>query len=441
MTVRFHEALANAQAFLAQHAGFGARRLLVRDLKGRLRVFLTDKVDLATWTRGLNQQSRQERDRLAPALHASLGAWSYNEAVVLQDAAVLADFNAAWDDPDARPLDATTHFLERGVIGADWLRTPLPNRPPAPPRATLFGLKGGVGRSTALAVWARFLSENKGLRVLVVDLDLDAPGVGSMLLPSADHPDFGVVDWFVERAVGQTDGLAADLAATSPLTAGDGQITVVPAAGLKTGLYLPKLARVYQGDHINGADVGFGGLVAELVDDLEAHWQPDVVLLDSRSGLHDVGAVALTRLHALGLLFAVDTPQTWAGYAHLVAPWRDAAMWRSDRLLPVRRNLQVVAGQVPERDRDRYLARLRANAYDTFLPLYDEEADAVLAAPDLLAFGPDDEAAPHYATPIYWSAVLADWDPVHRPDAVTAEQIEGAFGSFLERATELLGLS
>ncbi len=438
VTVRFHQALEVARQFLHQHPLLGKRRLLVRDLKGRIRVFLADKPD---WTKGINQQTEAARALHAPTLHAALGPWSLDAATVLQDACVFADFDAIWAHSDAVALDAATRFLDRGVTGADWLRPLLPNAPPTPPRATLFGLKGGVGRSSALAVWSRHLAEAHGKRVLVVDLDLDAPGVGSMLLPEASLPDFGVVDWFVERAVGQSDTLLGDLKANSPLVAGTGgEIYVVPAAGRRTGDYLPKLARVYQGDFRDGQELGFGDLLAKFLDALENHWNPDVVLIDSRSGLHDIAAIALTRLNALNLLFAVDTPQTWAGYRHLVAPWIERARREPDHLDPVRRRFQVVAGQVPKRDRSGYLARLRTRAYGVFSELYDADPDEGAPPPDLFAFGPDAEDAPHHALPIDWDELLTDWDPVERPDAVSPTQLRAAFGEFLDKATELLGV-
>lgn len=440
VTIRFHDALDRAKTFLLhEQPHLGDRRLLVRDLHGRLRVFIADKPN---WRKGLTAAGEALRAQHAPLLHTDLTPWSADPTTLLQDARVLADFDALWSDPDAIELDPHTRLLERGVVGADWLRDPLPNQPPTPPRATLFGLKGGVGRSTALAVWARHLSEVERKRVLVVDLDLDAPGVGSMLLPQETLPDFGVVDWFVEQAVGQGASLLDEIDATSPLVHGtSGEIRVVPAAGKKTGAYLPKLARVYQGGHHNGADIGFGDLLARFLDDLEARLTPDVVLLDSRSGLHDIAAVTLTRLGALALLFAVDTPQTWVGYRHLVTPWQDALLNQRHRMDPVRRRLQVIAGQVPERDRVAYLDRLRVHAYEVFSALYDADPPpGTPTPPHLFAFDPSDETAPHHAIPLYWSPVLADWDPVGRPEAVTPEQLTAAFGPFVERATELLGL-
>jgi Mrp family chromosome partitioning ATPase len=64
-------------------------------------------------------------------------------------------------------------LLDRQIIGQDWIR---PNFAPVnalTPVLTFFSCKGGVGRSTALAIVASDLSE-RGKNVLIVDLDLEA---------------------------------------------------------------------------------------------------------------------------------------------------------------------------------------------------------------------------------------------------------------------------
>jgi len=58
----------------------------------------------------------------------------------------------------------------------------------------------------------------------------------------------------------------------------------------------------------------FGDRLARAITQLEEHVKPDVVLLDSRAGIHHISAVALTRLDAFAYLFASDSEQTWAGY-------------------------------------------------------------------------------------------------------------------------------
>lgn len=68
-------------------------------------------------------------------------------------------------------------------------------------RHTRVSIKGGgVGRSTAVAVTAWRLAQ-AGKRVLVLDLDLESPGLSSALLPAERLPMYGITDWLVEDLV------------------------------------------------------------------------------------------------------------------------------------------------------------------------------------------------------------------------------------------------
>ena len=94
------------------------------------------------------------------------------------------------------------YWVDRLVTGRDWWTVSDSLHTESPGRCTLFSVKGGVGRSTTAAVLAWHLSR-KGERVLVVDLDLESPGLSSAMLDAHARPKFGVTDWFVEDLVGQ----------------------------------------------------------------------------------------------------------------------------------------------------------------------------------------------------------------------------------------------
>lgn len=404
----------------------GSLRIWVRDLFGRITLY----------AEGIPPDDQQRFDEAGHLISSTLGVYAGRPPLVRMEDTLLRPLLVG--SPGCEPIadDGSSFFLERYVMGSEWLGSPLPNRPPRPPRAVLYGLKGGVGRSTALAVWARHLAEAHAKRVLVVDLDLEAPGVSSILLGANDRPRYGIVDWFVESAVGQGARALADMVATSPLGRGlDGSIHVAPAAGVDGEGYLRKLNRVYldlPGPH---GKVSFADRLAQLVDDLEAEISPDVVLLDSRAGLHDVAAVALTRLGALNLLFAVDTAQTWDGYGYLFDHWR--VLWGLDRdaFDDLRGRLKMVAGQIPELHQARYFERTRAHAYELFLRLYDEAGPADVQA---FNYAIDADDAPHHPLRVHWNRALQEYDPQRRPDAVTSEQLQAAFGEFLRDATALL---
>lgn len=404
----------------------GSLRIWVRDLFGRITLY----------AEGLSLDEPARFEEATTLVSTSLGIYAGRPPVVRLEDTFLRPSLVAASAREPIADDASGFFLERYVMGSEWLGSPLPNRPPRPPRAVLYGLKGGVGRSTALAIWARHLAEAHGKKVLVVDLDLEAPGVSSILLGPNDRPRCGVVDWFVESAVGQGPRALSSMVATSPLGRSlDGSIVVAPAAGANEQSYLRKLNRVYLDIPGPQGKVSFADRLAQLVDDLEAEVEPDVVMLDSRAGLHDVAAVALTRLDGLNLLFAVDTAQTWDGYGYLFDHWKTLSTIDREAFDDLRGRLKVIAGQIPELNQTEYFDRVRAHAYELFLRLYDQAGPEDV---DAFSYAIDAEEAPHHPLRVHWNRALQEYDPQRDPGAVTPEQLRAAFGDFLRDATALL---
>lgn len=414
MTVRFSEAFDAAIEWVDAHRKELGETVIVRDLQGRIRLAL-EKAESALQS--------NEWETLEHELRGQLGGFSPPKGQVFLYREQMVAPAAVFQAPDLERICPGVQVLDRALVGADWMRPPLPELAPQVPRATFFGIKGGVGRSTALTLWARHLAK-QNRKVLVLDLDLESPGVSSSLLPPEALPTFGVVDWFVEDLVGQADpDLLRAMVASSPLAGGTGgNIRVVPAVGT-SGRLLEKLSRAYSGT--------FAERLGRLVDALEQQEAPDVVLIDSRAGLHDVAAVSVTRLHAWSFVFAVDSAQTWQGFRHLFEAWRA----RSRALAAFRDRLQFVAALVPETGADTYLASARLNAYDLCVStLYDEAAKADL---DAFSFDLKDEQAPHFACPIRWRREFQTFDPALR-DALDDSQVNAAYGEFFLRAEQLV---
>ena len=73
---------------------------------------------------------------------------------------------------------------------------------------TFYSYKGGVGRTTTLALTALQIAR-KGKKVVVIDMDLEAPGLSTILKQEdgIEYPKYGVVDFLVEceKENGQID--------------------------------------------------------------------------------------------------------------------------------------------------------------------------------------------------------------------------------------------
>ena len=119
----------------------------------------------------------------------------------------------------AQEVRPGVYLADRLVTGGNWWTVRDPGTDPHVRRCTLFSVKGGVGRSTTAAVLAWHLARN-GERVMVVDLDLESPGLSSAMLSARERPAFGITDWFVEDLVGQGDHVIREMAATPAVGAG-----------------------------------------------------------------------------------------------------------------------------------------------------------------------------------------------------------------------------
>ncbi|HEX8822090.1 MAG TPA: AAA family ATPase [Archangium sp.] len=417
--VRFDEAFTKASTIAEKFAGeTGCTVVLTRDDFGRVKFHIDDRNGKPLAASALDNTRAELTKQLGEFAHAP------DDAITL--ASAMLNPRDIFEASEALRVSTNVHLIEQGSRGLDWYRGPF--GAPEVPRVTFFGIKGGVGRSSATVAWAWHLA-NAGKKVLVVDLDLESPGLTSTLLPDERIPTVGIVDWFAEDAVKQADdAVLAEMVVRSPLAANsDGEIFIVPAAGqLKAPYtYLPKLTRAY-GDS-TGMD--FATRLNRLLTLLEARIRPDITLLDSRAGLHEIAAVCITRLNARCLLFGLNTSQTWTGYQILFESWRS----NHERAKLFRENLKMVAGQVPETESSQYMSDFTTKSYSLFQQnLYDEAA-----VENTSAFNYDvtDPEAPHVPFRINWFRALQQFDPVRNPGALTKGQIDAAFGDFLKDAT------
>ena len=422
--VRFQDALDEAIRFTKEnYLLLGENPIIIRDVYGCICIILQCK-------------KNSKHKKLADQLFNSLGNFAYSIDSIFVYREDLFAIDNLINSPDKIKIPESNpaiYLLDRQITGQDWLRQPIQENP-HPPRVTLFGIKGGVGRSTALAIWAWSLAK-QGKKVLVVDLDLESPGIGEILLPHGYLPDFGVVDWLVEEAVGQADEcLLRDMVATSPLAGtSEGVIRVVATAGGNEKDYIAKLSRVYMDINLDGEILDFAHRLARLLHQLEDQEKPDIVLLDSRAGIHDIAAIAITRLTDIAFLFAVNNPQTWQAYRYLFSHWQK---WNVN-LTTFRENLKIVAGMVPELGREDYISRCRESAYDLFLEtIYEETAAEEL---DRFNFASGDNSAPHFPVEILWNISFQEFNPQAEDYfRINDAQLNACYGNFLQAATQLV---
>ncbi|HEX5114207.1 MAG TPA: AAA family ATPase [Pseudonocardiaceae bacterium] len=150
---------------------------------------------------------------------------------------------------------------------------------------TFYSYKGGVGRSFTLANIAILLAR-WGYRVLCVDWDLEAPGLHGYFRPMiTTGPTGGVLD-IVDDFLA---GTAVPLDHTTELT-GVGGLDLL-AAGRDDDEYV---GRVQSLDWERLYDKGFGDYLELCRERWAAEY--DYVLLDSRTGVSDIGGICTAHL-------------------------------------------------------------------------------------------------------------------------------------------------
>lgn len=453
-TVRFDDSLPLFIDLIVEEWGLDAvsNNLFLRDPAGKLTFLSID-----------GKHDGKEREALALKAATILQGYTDTEGFAVATPSELFDDSlsepkSGWQlTVKTKLFNGNVHLIDRRVVGADWLRSPAPAAA-WPPRIAFASLKGGVGRSTALCVLAAHLLKH-GLRVLAIDMDLEAPGLGNMLLTDATLPEFGLLDYLVEAGINPIgDDFYVDMIAPSWLGAGQGSISVIPALGRRSVAnpenVLAKIARAYleQLDQM-GKQSGITSRMQRLLTYIEDRADYDVILIDARAGLHETTAAAVVGLGAEVLLFGVDQPQTFAGYSILFAHLSTLSGddWRS--------RLYFVQAKAPtdQKRRDAFSDKM-IDLMNTTLWSYPEITG--LIAPEALkgvfelewTDGISDEEldrisredgddSPNPIIAIGESPDFHEFDPANRPDSLLEAYYMSAYGAFLEKVCPLAKIS
>ena len=176
---------------------------------------------------------------------------------------------------------------------------------------TFYSYKGGVGRSMALANVAWLLAEKYHQKVLMVDWDLEAPGLHRFFNIREKKIENGLIDLFYDykdllrKEIPSLDEDFIDMdkyiMRLSDYSTG-GSISILPA-GKMDGKYASRVTdfnwiEFYKNWH------GFG-LIEHLKGQLKK--KADFILIDSRTGVTDIGGICTLQMPDLVvLLFSLN---------------------------------------------------------------------------------------------------------------------------------------
>lgn len=214
---------------------------------------------------------------------------------------------------------------------------------------TFYSYKGGVGRTFALVNTAWELA-SRGRNVLIVDFDLEAPGLDTFPAMLVSDPKPGIVDFVTSYK--ETGGAPDVRSYVSELPhATSGRLWLM-RAGTRDSLYARRLGEI-DWYHLYSERDGY-----LLIEDLKEQWReafaPDYVLIDARTGHNDVAGICTRQLPDAVVVLFFPNEQNLSGLERIVQEIR--AEGTGPRQHSVQ--LHFVMSNVPDLDdEDRILAQ------------------------------------------------------------------------------------
>jgi cellulose biosynthesis protein BcsQ len=353
---------------------------IIRDVQGKIRLFLEP----------LENKNLEDiiLDELEKCLKNKLGSY-YGEDIWLPQGEKDGYKNlinvirservsAEWDD-ESQPR---WYVLERHVAKQAWtnkkeIEPPWPqevvDKGQKPAIVSFFSFKGGVGRTTTLVATALTLARH-GHRVAVVDLDLESPGISTFFLPDTEESPPGMIDYLLEKNIqGKNWKLKDHLEVVKdPKLLGDTEKSLpILSAGNVDNNYLEKLARLDCQNLLN-VNNPLQKTWSDMFKELnEAAGKLDFILLDTRTGFHDLGGLAIAELSHAAVIFGTQSRQSWAGLTHVI---RRLAKPLAPEPLPLLL-IHALAPGIGVPGREKELREFREQAYSVFQDHYYKSSE------------------------------------------------------------------
>ncbi len=225
---------------------------------------------------------------------------------------------------------------------------------------TFYSYKGGVGRTLVVANVARYLARF-GQKVFALDLDLEAPGLHYKLAPEGwdggQGPRLGVVDYVHTFAVqNKNPGPLRDYVRRVEVPGGaGGSIHIMAAGDAPSATYAERLAQINwhelfysraEGDAPSSVPKGIPFFL-EMKERIQADYSPDFLLIDSRTGITEIGGVATSLLPDKLVCLLLYNNENLDGAREVLRSVRRL------RRLPGEQEVEVVTavGRIPEMEK------------------------------------------------------------------------------------------
>lgn len=264
---------------------------------------------------------------------------------------------------------------------------------------SFYSYKGGTGRTLVVANVARYLARFRQ-KVFVVDLDLEAPGLHYKLGIGREGRGGdvgpGVVDYvreFFKLGRGPRS-LKPFVRTIKAREKGHAQIWLMPAGNAPSREYSRRLAEIdwhglfygRKGEGSAGAIPRGVPLFMELKATIEKKYSPDFLLVDSRTGITEVGGVATSVLPDRLVCLLLHNKENREGVREVLR-----SVQVSERLpgqVPI--EVVVVVTRIPEREDRDAEDKIVAEVKD-YLCEHAEDLAATLAIPEVFVLHSEPE--------------------------------------------------
>lgn len=238
------------------------------------------------------------------------------------------------------------------------------------PIISFYSFKGGLGRTTAMVLSAITMAR-VGKKVVLLDLDLEAPGLSSIF--ENENHDYtkvkGVLDFLIELSANSNnikrlkiDDYYFTVNSQELVGTNGGELIIVPAAATDEDSaegYIDKLSKT---------NITFNEHKTFLLDNLmrviQNELKPDYILLDTRTGINDIGGMVFNRYSNMIFLFFYGNQQNMFGLKAMLP-----------NLVKTKAPFFLINSPVPENESDKAeeLDYFIESSYSLFSELYYKE--------------------------------------------------------------------
>ncbi|MGL5749269.1 MAG: tyrosine-protein kinase family protein [Paraclostridium sp.] len=183
---------------------------------------------------------------------------------------------------------------------------------------SFYSYKGGVGRTLSM-IHTAYLLAKRGKNVLMLDLDIEAPSLQNIFKSDVKNLNYGLIDYIYNQMYEK--GTDKNIHITDIYTKIEGSksenmsgnLYVVPAGNLNNE-YIYKLSKIQPNL------VSRNNYIADLIKELESKQELnlDIVLIDSRTGINDWGAVSLIDISDKVIFFIYPNSENLEGTKELI---------------------------------------------------------------------------------------------------------------------------